>query len=540
MQVWLQLLAELRSLGAKIISASFHSIRIATDKASVAAAAAYAVSVAESIHNRDVFSWLGFEPVQYWSALLYVDRANYAGIRHVSQKELAAEIEEAEAARAHGEEADEEWAQDGETLAEEEEVGVGEEGAAASDGATDPEGAAGADEEEEEDLLLAAERSAAAAAAGDDTGAGGDDEAAGPSVRMERGAGGTWVRSDAEMAGEEAQPPAGGEEAGSALDSATAAAALMKREGDSATARADVRWNMAEFLPPRVQPELRILASAFASEPWAVAAEEALRQGQPAPTLDAVAKQAATLLDSTFSMRVIEVVAEVRTKFSSAIAVPIRVPTDGDGLTEKEEVSFPLAAGAHLPMSSPALELTKAVCHLVSLDPLVSDAALRLRRNLLKLLGVPEFSATACFANPCRTFVLPDAACDFCQDSRDLDICRDATPGREWPCAACGSPRDPEKIEARLVAVLQARALAFISQDRQCRKCKVVQRSELQHRCPICAGPFTLRKPTAGFAAVIDTFSGIADHFKLPLLGEVCAWLRTDALHKFDEARTAA
>jgi DNA polymerase epsilon subunit 1 len=539
-QVWLQLLAELRSLGAKIISASFHCIRIATDKASVAAAAAYAASVAESIRNRDVFSFLGFEPVQFWSALLYVDRANHGGIRHLSQQDLAADIEEAEAeaARAQGEEGGEGWAGYGGALPEEEEAGVGEEGAAPPDGAIDPEGAA-EEEEEEEDLLLAAERSAAAAVAVN-TGAGADDEPTDPPVHVERGAGGTWVRSDAAMDSRDAEPPAGVEEAGRTLDFAAAAGALMQREGDSATARTVGRWNLAEFLPPRVQPELISLAAAFASQPWAVAAEEALMHGQPAPSLDAVAKQAAAYLDSAFAMRVIEAVAEVRTTLSSAGAVPVRVPIDGEELTEDEATSFPLAAGAHLVMTSPALELTKAVCHLVSLDPLVSDAALRLRRNLLKLLGVAEFSADARFANPCRTFVLPDAACEFCQDARDLDICRDATPGREWPCAACGCPRDHERIEARLVAVLHARALAFISQDRQCRKCKVVQRSEFETRCPVCAGHFTLRKPVAGFAAVIDTFSGIADHFQLPLLAEVCAWLRTDALHKFDDDAAVA
>jgi DNA polymerase epsilon subunit 1 len=543
LQVWLQLLAELRSLGAKIISASFHCIRIATDKASVAAAAAYAESVRDSIHTRDVFGYLGFEPVRYWSALLYVDRANYAGVRHLTQHELAVEIEEAEmeaqeAVGVQGGVEGEEWAGYGEGVGEEEvEGGVGDEGVAALEKVKDPDGEAEEEEEEEEDLLLAAERlaaSASAAAPVGDTAGGGDDESGEPPVRVERGADGTWVRSDAEI--EDVEPLTGGEEeAGGALGAMAAAAALMQREGDSATARADGRWNIAEFLPPRVQPELLSLAAAFASQPWAVAAEAALLQGQMEPSLDAVAKKTAAYFDSIFAMRAIEAVAEVRTTLSSAEKVLVRVPTDGEGLTEEEETSFPQAAGSHLPMSSPALELTKTVCHLISLDPLISDAAIRLRRNLLKLLGTPEFSAAARFANPCRTFVLPDAACDFCQDARDLDICRDATPGREWPCAACGSPRNPEKIEARLVAVVQARGLAFLSQDRVCRKCKVVQRTELQQRCPGCAGHFSLRKPAAGFAVVIDTFSGIADHFEMPMLAEVCAWLRTDALHKFDQ-----
>eukprot|EP00967_Tisochrysis_lutea_P133444 scaffold234274_cov26-Tisochrysis_lutea.AAC.1 len=312
------------------------------------------------------------------------------------------------------------------------------------------------------------------------------------------------------------------------------AAALIEREGDAATARTDSRWNLLSFLPPRIQPEFVALAAAFAAQPWAVAAERARDEGRSAPTLDEVAREAAIYFDSEFSMHVIETVAEVRTTLSSASAVELRNPTENEPLTEEEETSFPQAAGAFLTMTSPALEFTKALCHLMSLDAELTEPALRLRRNLLKLLGVAEFAAESRFVNPCRTYVMPDAGCSFCHHVRDIDMCRDATASREWLCTACGSPFEPEIIEARLVAVVQTRALAFISQDRECRQCRVVQRSELQHRCPNCAGVFTLRKPIASFSATLDTFSGIARHFGMPWLLEVCEWQRAHALRKFE------
>ena len=192
-----------------------------------------------------------------------------------------------------------------------------------------------------------------------------------------------------------------------------------------------------------------------------------------------MSREAVAFFDDAFSMSAIEKVAEVRTTMSSAGAVEVRLPGEGE-LTDEELSSFPLAAGAPLPMTSPALEFTKMVTHLVGLDPLLEDGVVRLRRNLLQLLSVKEFAPEARFVNPCRTFVLPDAVCSHCHDVRDLDLCRDATPSREWACSVCGSTHDPEVVEARLVQVVQQRAMAFLAQDRECRKCRTVQRSELE------------------------------------------------------------
>ena len=116
-----------------------------------------------------------------------------------------------------------------------------------------------------------------------------------------------------------------------------------------------------------------------------------------------MSREAVAFFDDAFSMSAIEKVAEVRTTMSSAGAVEVRRPGEGEP-TDEELSSFPLAAGAHLPMTSPALEFTKIVTHLVGLDPLLEDGVVRLRRNLLQLLAVQEFAPEARFVNPCRTF----------------------------------------------------------------------------------------------------------------------------------------
>ena len=65
------------------------------------------------------------------------------------------------------------------------------------------------------------------------------------------------------------------------------------------------------------------------------------------------------------------------------------------------------------------------------------------RRNLMKMICIGEFSASAIFQNPCLSFVLPDVSlvtkfavseiivfisqviCTFCNSCRDLDLCQD-------------------------------------------------------------------------------------------------------------------
>ena len=55
---------------------------------------------------------------------------------------------------------------------------------------------------------------------------------------------------------------------------------------------------------------------------------------------------------------------------------------------------------------------------------------LRLRRNVLKMLGIREFAPEGVWANPSLTFTLPDVVCEFCGHCRDVDLCRDLS----WAC----------------------------------------------------------------------------------------------------------
>jgi DNA polymerase epsilon subunit 1 len=86
---------------------------------------------------------------------------------------------------------------------------------------------------------------------------------------------------------------------------------------------------------------------------------------------------------------------------------------------------------SHLSPEKPALEFIKAVHKVLSLDVNIEAASFKLRRNLLKLIGVPEFSSSAQWLDPCTSIILPEVICKVCNQCRDIDLCKDSHLGIE-------------------------------------------------------------------------------------------------------------
>lgn len=81
--------------------------------------------------------------------------------------------------------------------------------------------------------------------------------------------------------------------------------------------------------------------------------------------------------------------------------------------------------GKSIKMIKPALEFVKAICHVLSLDPSVEDTVGSLRRSMLKLIGVGEFSEEAVWRDPSVSYVLPGVICKSCNHCRDVDLGKD-------------------------------------------------------------------------------------------------------------------
>ncbi|KAJ2782430.1 DNA polymerase epsilon catalytic subunit [Coemansia interrupta] len=79
-KVLLQLRAELRRLGLRIVYGSADKLVVATGKRSVGAAKAAVDYVVKAVAGKPLFEALVLTPLQYWSFLLWMDAANYGGI----------------------------------------------------------------------------------------------------------------------------------------------------------------------------------------------------------------------------------------------------------------------------------------------------------------------------------------------------------------------------------------------------------------------------------------------------------------------------
>jgi DNA polymerase epsilon subunit 1 len=85
-KVFLQLLAEMKRLGARLVYASFNKLIIATDKHRDKDAKEYFNFIKKTIiQKRELFQYLHMEPVNYWEVLLFKDVQNYVAVNMVKQ-----------------------------------------------------------------------------------------------------------------------------------------------------------------------------------------------------------------------------------------------------------------------------------------------------------------------------------------------------------------------------------------------------------------------------------------------------------------------
>jgi DNA polymerase epsilon subunit 1 len=79
-KVFVQLLAELKRLGARVVYASFSKLIIVTGKHSVSHALTYVQYARNTIMTRDLFQYLALEPARYFEQLVFMDAANYSAV----------------------------------------------------------------------------------------------------------------------------------------------------------------------------------------------------------------------------------------------------------------------------------------------------------------------------------------------------------------------------------------------------------------------------------------------------------------------------
>ncbi len=267
---------------------------------------------------------------------------------------------------------------------------------------------------------------------------------------------------------------------------------------DTSTLETVVHWQLAQFLPLPLQAVF---------DDWVIELIDIMHKlKRPSIMEDEDATPRATMLPQNTFISLTE--DPTRTEVTTILAEDFSKPLKRQIMTlirrQREEMLHPELASdwtfpGHLPGGTfatsgstrntrdPVLELVKALMQIVSLSkPLQLEARL-LRKELLALFDVREFSDAARYVNPSQSLRFEALVCDACTMIRDLDLCRDedVIPAydsetgkiveKPWRCVSCGQEYSRIGLEEELIGRVEREVVGWQVQDLRCGKCGGLQ-----------------------------------------------------------------
>lgn len=201
-----------------------------------------------------------------------------------------------------------------------------------------------------------------------------------------------------------------------------------------------------------------------------------------------------------------------------------------------QDWTFPSMPGSHLNSQNPVLELVKSVMQVLSLDKTITLEARLLRKDLLHLFDIREFSPEGAFTNPSSSLLIRQLSCSECCTPKDIDLCRDSDiaspPTSEvshWTlapkCDQCTAPFDRLAIEERLIADVQKMALQWMTQDLKCKKCSRIRTNDFMDHCA-CAGEWIGTVKKDELARKLRVYEGVSRFYGLRMLEGVVGAFR--------------
>ena len=179
--------------------------------------------------------------------------------------------------------------------------------------------------------------------------------------------------------------------------------------------------------------------------------------------------------------------------------------------------------------ANPVLELVKCLMQVLSLDKNITLEARLLRKELLAMFDVREFSKDGAFQNPSESLRITQLSCDNCTMARDIDLCRDedlmssvdgAAGGAKWRCPYCEVEYDRNGIEERLVADVEGCVVEWTTQDLKCVKCGALRVNEFMEHCT-CSGDWGESVKREEVMKKLRVYRSVARFYGLRMLGDV-------------------
>jgi len=310
-------------------------------------------------------------------------------------------------------------------------------------------------------------------------------------------------------------------------------------EAENQTLDSVMHWQLSKFLPAPLQPIFHDWVVEFVELMHDLKRPRTLTNGDlastPRPTQLPVKKLAGDNNDDDNDKIVL----------GRAFQKPLKKQITALIRRQREEMmhpslasdyAFPLLPGSHLSLTNPVLELVKSLMQILSLDKTTNLEARLLRKDLLALFDVREFSAEAHFANPSASLRFQQLVCDHCTMARDLDLCRDedvlpatapdgqlvpgATATRAWKCTTCGAEYDRLAIEEKMIARVQGMLVEWTTQDLKCVKCRCIRVNDFMEHCG-CSGEWVGTVKREEVVRKLDVFRNVSAFYGLRMLGDV-------------------
>ena len=291
-------------------------------------------------------------------------------------------------------------------------------------------------------------------------------------------------------------------------------------------------WQFAQFLPQNLQPSFHGWIVEFIElmharkRPVATDGSTPRLTQIPLRPLTVDPTEATEFLPKTFTKPLFKQVSTLLRRQHNEILHPELA----------SDYIFPQLPGSHLTLSNPVLQLVKSIMQVFSLDRAITLEARLLRKELLNLFDIREFSAEANFANPSAQLYVRGIICDECTSSRDLDLCRDSSllppplptgadpsfhsPLPKWKCDSCNSTYDKLRIEELLVAEVQRLAVEWCTQDLKCARCGRLRSNEFMEHCA-CAGEWVGTKQKGDVKKTLGIYGNVAGFYGLGMLEAV-------------------
>jgi DNA polymerase epsilon subunit 1 len=194
----------------------------------------------------------------------------------------------------------------------------------------------------------------------------------------------------------------------------------------------------------------------------------------------------------------------------------------------EQQYEFPVLPGTEISRKDPTLEFIKTITMILGLDNSLENETRLLKRDLLRLMDITEFSKIAIFTNPIEKFILPQVICEYCNYCCDLDLTKKSMVDESagfLHCQGCMMMYNRDEIEQLLIEELNNYLIQWQHQDLRCSKCRQIRAELIPEYCIRCNGIVECVISKESITAKVKLLGKIAEYYRMHDLKEYSSFL---------------